>query len=286
MAEWTEDDQYYLWTGEVRIPKTFDPTTKAAVIMLGPPGGIAQIPALVQGDPGVPATIDTTINFSALEHDDPTADSASFTTISAGSATVSPVYRLNLALHKGAPGASGSSTILGATDLTGTDVDGYIIAKAYGSEEAEWVAQKVGDQYWPAAISNTTDADGQNRTLCQVSIPAQPFDWRPRVFGQTIVSGTANTRVDLLARVNNAVSGDIVGRGFGQVGASPPPNVLVSGVPAGSGSTVGKVSAGAAAVLFLRCEQQAATTDAYTTSASTTSFMVEVAPIAPLTAGS
>jgi hypothetical protein len=44
------------------------------------------------------------------------------------------------------------------------------------------------------------------------------------------------------------------------------------------------VLAGNAAVVFLRAEQQASTTDAYTTSASTTSFMVEVAPIASFVA--
>ena len=279
-AEWTEDEQYYLWTGDVRVAKTFDPTTKAAVIMLGPAGGIAEIPALVKGDPGTPATLDSTINFTALAYDDPTPDSASFSVLTPGSDTVSPVYRLNLSLRKGSPGESGTSSILDASDITGTATDGYIIAKATGSEEAVWVPQKVGDQYWPASISNTSGTDGQNRTLCSVSIPAQPFDWRPRVFGQCVIAGTVNTRVDLIARLNDALSGDIVGRAFGQVGAAPPVAVLVSGVPTGSSLTVGKVNAGSAATVFLRAEQQASTTDVYTTAGVTTSFMVEVAPIA------
>lgn len=287
VATWTtDDDQYYIWNGEVRIPKTFDPSSRAAVIMLGPPGGVAQIPALVKGDPGKHAEIDSTIVFNALAYDDPTPDSATWSTIIPGDDSTSPVYRLTLNLHKGAPGSSGTSTILGASDITGTAVDGYIIAKKVGESKAVWVAQKVGDQYWPASIANTSGTDGSNRTLCSVSIPAQPFDWRPRVFGQCIITGTANTRVDVLARLNNATSGDIVGRSFGQVGATPPPNVLVSGVPAGSSSTVGKIAAGASAVIYLRAEQQSSTTDAYTTSASTTSFMVEVAPIAAAVAGS
>ena len=287
MANWTtDDDQFYIWQGEVRIPKTFDPTSKAAIIMLGPPGGVAQIPALVKGDPGKVALIDSTIVFNALEYTDPTPDSASWTTITPGSDTVSPVYRLTVNLHKGAPGASGTSTILGATDLTGTSVGGYTLAKTVGASTVSWVPQRVGDQYWPASISNTSGSDGQNRTLATVTVPAQPFDYRLRVHGQCIVSGTANTRVDVLARLNNASSGDIVGRSFGQAGAAPPANVLVSGVPAGSASTVGKVSAGNSCVVYLRAEQQAATTDAYTTSASTTSFMVEVAPVGPVVSGS
>lgn len=280
-AEWTEDEQYYIWTGDIRIAKQFDSTTRSAIILLGPDGGIAEIPALVKGDPGTPATIDSAVAFTALEWNDATADSASFTTLTPGTSTTSPVYRLNLSLHKGAPGASGSPAILTASDLTGTATDGYYLAKTTvsGVGKATWVAPKVGGQYWPASISNTSATDGQNRTLAVVSIPAQPFAYRPRVFGQVVVAGTANTRVDVLARVNDAVSGDIVGRGFGQVGAAPPTTVLVSGVPAGSAATVGVVSAGSAATVFLRAEQQASTTDAYTTAGVSTSFYVEVAPI-------
>jgi len=62
-------------------------------------------------------------------------------------------------------------------------------------------------------------------------------------------------------------------------GATPPPAVLVSGVPAGSSNTVGVVAAGSAATVYLRAEQQASTTDPYTTAGVTTSFLVEVAPI-------
>lgn len=279
MAEWTDDGQYYIWTGKVQIPKTYDPTTKSAIILLGPDGGIADIPALVQGDPGQPATLDEAISFTALAYDDTTPDSASFTLITPGTVSTPPVYRLNLALHKGSPGADGTSSILSASDITGTATDGYIIAKKAGESKAEWVAAKVGGQYWPATISNTSGTDGQNRTLASVSIPAQPFDWRPRVFGQCIIAGTVNTRVDLIARLGNDTSGDIVGRAYGTAGATPPPAVLVSGVPAGSANTVGKVSAGSSTTIYLRAEQQASTTDPYTTAGVTTSFMVEVAPI-------
>jgi hypothetical protein len=240
-ALWTDDERYYIWQGEVRIPKTFDPSTKAAVIMLGPPGGIAEIPALVKGDPGLPASIDTTISFTTLAWDDPTSDSASFTLLTPATDTEPAVYRLALALHEGAPGASAGTTLLDAFDLTGTAVDGYVLAKTTvgGDDLVTWVAQKVGDQYWPASISNTTGSDGQNRTLASVSIPAQPFDYRLRVFGQSIISGTVNTRVDLIARLGNATSGDIIGRSFGITGATPPPSVLVSGPPTGSASDSG-----------------------------------------------
>ncbi len=281
-AVWTEDSQYYIWQGQVRIPKQYDPTSKSAVILLGPDGGVAEIPALVKGDPGQPATLDTAIAFSALAYDDPTADSATWTLITPGTTTTPPVYKLNLALHKGSPGASGTSAILTASDVTGTATDGYYLAKTTvsGTGKATWVAPKVGGQYWPASIANTTGTDGQNRTLCSVTVsPAPAFDYRVRVSAQTIIGGTVNTRVDLIARMGDATAGDIVGRGFGIAGATVDRLTLASGVPAGSANTVGKVSAGSTTTIHLRAEQQASTTDAYTTSSSTSNFLVEVVPI-------
>ena len=283
VSSWTtDDDNYYIWNGEVRIPKTFDPASKAAVIMLGPPGGVAQIPALVKGDPGKHAEIDSTIVLNALAYNDPTADSATWTTITPGDDTTSPVYRLTLNLHKGSPGTSGTSTILGASDVTGTATDGYLLVKTTvsGVAKATWIAPKVGGQYWPASIPNTSDTDGSARTLCSVSIsPAPAFDYRLRVHAQSVItsSGTSS-RVDLIARVGTATGGDIVGRGFGVAGSTDRV-ILVSGVPAGSASTVGKISAGTATTVYLRAEQQASTTQTFTTSSSNTTFMVEVVPI-------
>lgn len=282
----TDDEQWIYWRGEVRISKTFDPTTQAAVIKLGPYGGTAIIPALAKGDPGKHAQFDNVIPVTELEYDDPTPLSAFFETIVPGSDEVSPVYRLNLTQRKGAPAEAIPPVILDASDLDGVPLDGYILAKSVGSETVEFVPQRVGDQHWPATIPNTSGVNGQNRTLCQVSIPAQPFNYRLRVHGECQISGTANTRVNIYARLNNESSGDIVGRSSGQTGATPPTNVLVSGPAAGSASTVGLVYAGNAAVVYMRAEQQASTTDPYTTSASTTSFMVEVCPVAAVVAGS
>jgi hypothetical protein len=278
VSSWTtDDDNYYIWNGEVRIPKTFDPASKAAVIMLGPPGGVAQIPALVKGDPGKHAEIDSTIVLNALAYNDPTADSATWTTITPGNDTTSPVYRLTLNIHKGAPGTSGTSTILTASDVTGTATDGYLLSKKVGSAQATWIAPKVGGQYWPASIPNTST--GSLRTLTSVTIsPAPAFDYRLRVHAQSVITSSgAASRVDLIARVGTE-DGDIVGRGFGVAGTSDR-ITLVSGVPAGSAQTVGKISAFSQTVVYLRAEQQGDATQTFTTSGSTTSFMVEVVPV-------
>jgi hypothetical protein len=281
-AVWTEDSNYYIWQGQVRVAKSFDPATQSAVILLGPEGGIANIPALVKGDPGQPATINSTINLTALAYDDPTTDSATFTLTTPATNSTPPEYTLNLALHKGSPGATGSSSILSASDITGTGPDGYSLVKTTvgGVGKVTFAAPRVGGQYWPNTLSNTSGTDGQNRTLASVTVsPAPAFDYRLRVSGQCIIGGTANTRVDLIARISDATSGDIVGRGFGLPGAITDRVSLSSGPPAGSASTVGKISANTGVTVYLRAEQQASTTEAYTTAAATTSFMVEVVPV-------
>lgn len=281
-AVFTEDANYYVWQGQVRVSKNFDPATQSAVILLGPSGGVANLPALAKGDAGQPATIDPTINFTALAYDDPTSDSASFTLTTPATDTTPPVYTLSLKLHKGSPGATGTSAVLSASDLTGSYVDGYVLTKTTvgGVDKVYFAAPRLGGQYWPNTISNTSGTDGQNRTLASVTIsPAPAFDYRLRVSGQCIIGGTANTRVDLIARVGDATAGDIVGRGFGIPAAVTDRVSLSSGPPAGSASTVGKISANTATTVYLRAEQQASTTEPYTTAAATTSFMVEVVPV-------
>ncbi|BBU22169.1 hypothetical protein [Mycobacterium xenopi] len=76
----TADGQYYQFDGQILIP--VDPSTGVSMLILRPQGGIAVgVPPIEKGDPGVHAEIDEAIDFTALAWDDPTPDSASFTTI-------------------------------------------------------------------------------------------------------------------------------------------------------------------------------------------------------------
>lgn len=282
MAQWTEDENYYIWTGDVRIPKTFDASTQAAVIMLGPTGGIAEIPALVQGDPGLPPEFGDVLTVE-LAHDDPTPASVTFTEVVPGSATVRPVYDVEIALHRGEPGDAVDPAILDATDLFGTATNGYSLtyssdADGAGNPGLVWTALKVGGLYYPTTIATTTGTDGQLRTLATVSIPAQPFAYRPRVGGQQIVSGTVNTRPHLIARLD-ATNGEVVGRGRALPGVATQNIVMSAGVPAGSASDYGVVEANAAATIYIRAEEQASTLDNFATTGSDGHFEVEVKPL-------
>lgn len=254
-----------------RIPLEWDPSSQMFICVAVPDGGYGNLPGLVQGDPGVTPQLDNTVNLTVLEWNDPTPDFASL------SEPTPNVYELNLSTRKGPPGADGD-TVLDIGDFA-DPAPGKVIAVDDAGTGFELQAQKVGDSYWPASIANTPSGNPAY-TLCSVGIPAQPFDWRPEVSGWCVVTGTgADVAVDLLARLNDAAAGNIVGQAYDRVGGiSPPTHVLVDGPPTASADGYNRVAAGAAATIYLRAERRSGT-ETFTTSNTTTRFRVRVCPI-------
>jgi hypothetical protein len=279
VTNWTTsviDGREYLIieVAQFRIPLDWDPGSNMFIAVASPDGGLGSFPALVQGDDGATPDIDLTINLSVLDYDNPLPDAASWTEISEN------LYRLNLTLHKNAPIDFTSFNLGDADDLAGSKTAGYAIVVNPSASGYEYQALKVGDEYWPATIVNTPSGNAAY-TLCSVSIPAQPFDWRPDVSGWCVITGTgADVRADLVARLNDATSGNIVGRGRGLIGtnASGIATVLTGGPPAGSASTYNKVNAGDAAVIYLRVERTTGS-NTFTTTGTDTWFKVRVRPI-------
>lgn len=260
-------------TAQFRVPLDWDASSNMFIAVASPTGGLGSFPALVKGDTGDPPTLDS-IDFTALEADDPTPDSATWDEISPG------VYKLVLILHKGPQGIPGD-TILTPSDF-GTPVYGKILAVNATLDDMELVSPKVGDRYVPATIANTP-AGNPNYTLASVAIPAQPFDWRPDVAAQCLFNTTwVDVTVDLVARLNSPTSGNIVGRGFGFARSGYETLwqlvVLSPGPPAAATTDYDRVAAGAAATIYLRAERQAGT-GSFTTTASRTHFSVRVCPI-------
>jgi len=270
----SDDGLWYLFDGDIRIP--VDPTTGAPILMLRPTGGVGQaIPAVDRGEPGKHAELSTTINFTALTHDDPTAAAASFTTITPPTDDTAGVYRLNLSLHEGAPGEDGTTTI--APDDYGTPAAKQILVVSADTTAFELAAQKVGGQHWPTTFSAAAPGD-TNKTLATIVVPAYNCDYRVEVEAQTIVTGTgSNVSVDLVARLDNETAGNDIGRGFG-VGGTKDRILLTTGPPAGSASTWNKITAGNGCTVYLRTEKQSGS-DNYSTSVSTTRAVVRVLPI-------
>lgn len=264
---------------QFRIPLDWDPSSNMFIAVAAPTGGLGSFPALVKGDPGDLPTFDD-INYTFLEDGDATPDSASWTETSPG------VWQLNLVLHRGPEGSPGD-TIIDLDDIDGTPLAGKAIVVNPAVTGFEYQTMKVGDRYVPAAIANTPSGNAAY-TLCAVSIPAQAFDWRPEVEGQAIVLPTSvNVRIDLIARLDAGLggtpetSGNIVGRGFGTPSVFNGVSqaiVMSDGPPTNASATYDKVTAGTAAVVYLRAERQAGL-GTFTTVGVDTRFRVRVCPI-------
>jgi hypothetical protein len=271
------DGNSLVFDGTVTITNFTDTTTGVATLMLTPNGGLGSFPTLAAGESGLPPVFDSVVMNEVNPGD--TLPASTFTLVSPGGPGVASHYVANLYVHKGATGSTGPSTnISAAPDVEGTLTDSYILV--YNTADTKWKisAQKVGDIYVPSTISSTS-GNASTRTLCSFTVPALPYDWRPLAWGQCIVSGTINTRVDLVARVNNATTGDVFAKGFGLAGVTDRPYIIPA-IPPGSASSYAKVSAGSSATIYLQAIQQnGGTTDSWTTDTATTTFELKVNPV-------
>lgn len=259
-----------------RVPLDFDPTSNIFIAVAAPTGGLGNFPALVKGDPGKHAEFDDQITITELDPDDPTPASANWVTITPGDDDTSPVYRLELELHKGAPGTDGT-TSLDVDSIGGTKVAGRTLVLNATLDGFDYAPTKVGNLYIPASLGSTS-AGNPNSTLGGMSLGPFDFDWRPIPKAHTIVTPTgANVRVDMIARLNGETGGNDIGRCHGIAGATERLNL--TGVPApGTPSGDFKVNAGDTATVHLRVERQSGD-QTFTTSSSTTRFGVQVQPI-------
>lgn len=270
----------------ITIPNAFAPVTGVATIIITPAGGIANIPALLAGVAGQPALIDsiTTPEYAAgAALPAPTA-----VQVSPGSAGVASHYALTIPIHAGSQGPAGVFAMLAATDLLASPppTDKYMLSYSLSDLKMKFVPPKNGGVYTAVSIPATANTAASPRVLMGLSIPSQLFDWWPVVNAQVVVTGSADTRVDLVARVGptigtpsgNATTGDQVGYGWGVVGAAPPP-VLINGCGYGNvlSGNYARVPAGSAATVYLVAQQVANSSNNWATGAA--AFDVEVNPV-------
>lgn len=266
----------------ITIDNAFDQTTGVATITITPSGGLGTLPALLEGQPGLPPTL-RNVNFNQVPYGTalPTP-AASWTLVSPGGPGQAAVYDLNLNLNAGPPGTPGAYKIANAQDLAGTAANNYTLVWNALSNEFQYQPQYLGKVYWPSTINSTSGftAQGTPRTLCQISVPALPFAWYPVVMGQCIVTGTVNTQIELSANVGST-TGDQVGVGYGVVQLPNQTVALASSIPAGATGTYGQIAANAAGTIVFSATQVANTTDSWSTTSSTTSFHLMVNPVPP-----
>lgn len=278
----TVDGNSFSWDGTVTLTNTTDLNTGVAHLLLTPSGGIGSLPVLAQGDPGLPPVIDSvTVTQIAA---DATASPPKWTLVSPGGAGVASHYTLEIEVNRGATGSSGSFTLAGATDLIAGSPNDQQIFKWSATDNAfRYASQLCGDTYSTQSFTSYS-GNATIATLGTITVPAQQFNWRPRVSGQAIATGTSNTHVDLVCRMNNASAGDQVGYGFGITGAGSagvPDYPITLNQAFGSAITgsYGVVASGSTATFYFLATQTAPTTDAWSVSNSTCYFSVKVEPI-------
>lgn len=270
----------------IEIINGANPESGVSYIIITPSGGVGELPFMNQGLPGQP-TLFTSI--SVVQHPDGEAlpvPNPVTTLIDAGGAGLPAKYSMVIHTNAGPTGLTGSPSFAGASDLAATPVLGALTDKfvvVYRASDSKFVptAQKVGDEYASGTIAATTHNAASPRLLHSIAVPALGFDWRPLPFAATVVVGSVDTRVDLVAYLNTVGSGDQVGYGKGLIGVNTAgiQTVLLPIPPAATAvpGAYGKVAAGAGATIHLRAEQKAATSLSWSTPASPdTSFSVVV----------
>lgn len=276
-----DGEEYLQWKAVLRVPVNWTPE-KGVMVAFAPPGGIANLPALVQGEDGkIP--VFRNINVVELEPDDPTDASAEWTLAVEATDTVGPLYDLTLTLHRGEAGADGVMTILTAGDFDDTGAAaGMVLALksngAGGYDGVEAVTMKVGNLYWPTSIATISNATGAN-ALCAIAVGAQPFGYRLAVEGQQTISPDGpDIQVDVIARLGTT-SGDIIARGQGLAGGAVQ-NLILSPVPAiNAAPGFGEVSDGAAKTVYVRLEQVGSGTDTFDAVSGRGFFGARVEPL-------
>ena len=262
---------------DITVPNAFDPVTGVATIIITPSGGVANIPALIQGLPGLdspPRTVTVTQVAPGGVLPDPVVN-----IVTPGGAGTRTIWDLSFSVYSGAAGADAVLNILSALDLTGPLIDEYMLTYNSAGNVVMWAPQKCGGLHTPAAISTTSSTTTSPRVLAAVNIASYPFDWWPIVHAEVSVSSSAaDTHVDLVARLNNATSGDQVGFGTGVTGIAPPP-IRIDGTGYGDVLTAdyGKVFAGSAAIVYLVAVQTGPSGNSWSTGAA--SMMIEVKPV-------
>jgi hypothetical protein len=257
------------------VPLDWDPSSNVLIAVAAPNGinggALFSYPALVQGDVGPAATLDTVVNFTGLAYNDSTPDSASMTDLGGG------LYQLNLTLHDGSPGPEAPMVLLTATDLVGTPLAGQmIVANSHSPVDGfVYATPPVGDSTQPATIADTPSGN-PTFTLATASLGPYTFDWRPEVSGYCVVTGTGtNVITDLVARLGSA-GGNDVGRCAGVT--STERLTLSAGPPPGSNDAWDKVLAGNVGQVFFRVERQSGS-DTATTSHTTSRFWLKANPV-------
>jgi hypothetical protein len=212
---------------------TYDPLgTGTATMTIVLDNATATVAALASGPAGPPPEIrNIIVNQLTPGVDTMPTPAASATLITPGDSGTPSVYDLTLNIWKGTDGDDGTpGSILGSSDITGTPADGQVIVYSSATSKGVWknVATLpvvrplfvVAGSSFTALTMSTSTTTG---IMTSLTIPGQPFAYRPRVEGEFEVTGAVGTRIDGEIRMGSsatdaatiATSGTRVGAGRG-----------------------------------------------------------------------
>lgn len=207
--------------------------TGVATITITPVGGWGTLPVLAQGNPGLPAVIDS-VSVNTL---DPAAiptptQSATLTLVDPGGPGEAAHYTMTLNLLKGAAGVAGAmGHILGSSDFSNSPADGQIPVYVASSGLVAWMTIHPVTPYYvlpgTSFIALSETSAGARDIVGAITIPAQTYRYRPRVSGDLEVTGAAGMRIDAEVRIGTqttadatiSTSGTLIGYGRGQESA-------------------------------------------------------------------
>lgn len=288
-GKWTFNPEGYpegaaLYYGPTLFPAGINPAqTQTAVAVFGPGGAQVNIPPVFDGLPGMSPQISkgtvTTLG---------PGEEADFTLVQTapGGPGEASAYVLSMDIPKGDTGDDAANTLISPqpTDLIGTPQAHYMIGYSEGTNEAQWQPVPIVAWYNITNIPTTGTTAGQTRTLATLSIAGFPFAWTPFAFARSVITGTANTQVDVVVRLGgtiNQTNGLQIARGGGPPGAVIGTNPWsVHAIPEYGGlltNNYAQVGANTGATIYLNCEQQAATPNQYST--GTASLTVGIAGV-------
>lgn len=219
------------WNVTLYIPNITDiGQTGTATITVTPVGGWGNLPVLAQGEPGLPAVIDSPIVVNTLAAG--SSASAPLTLVDPGGPGEAAHYTMTLNLPEGAPGTAGATGhILGSSDFSNSPTDGQIPVYVASSGLVAWMTIHPVTPYYVLpgtsfnALSETSA--GARDIVGAITIPAQTYRYRPRVSGDLEVTGAAGMRIDAEVRIGTqatadatiSTSGTLIGYGRGQESA-------------------------------------------------------------------
>jgi hypothetical protein len=289
--QWTvNSDGSVDFNGIVHFPAGTDLASGVGVAIFGPGGGVANFGVIADGEPGQPPTLNFTLTQLAYNVALPAVNPTQVL-VSPGGAGVASVYDVQYYVNGGEPGPPGPNSMLKADDVVGTPAAGQVptyrpTGGTGGVPAAVWEAPKVGGWYNITGIAATPSSTSAQRLLDSITIPGQPWPWVAEVFAKCVVDGAVDTRVDLVARLGDQAAGDQLSYCEGQAGATPPTLVAIPdfAAPMPGSDTVGYYSAGYAVVpagtqapIYLRAENQTASSNPWSTGAA--SISVKVTPV-------